>query len=454
MERSAAKINQIELLLTLDYLLNYTDKDHPATQQDICRHARDFGLKYDPKATSGNDVRRQRVGGCLQLLQYICYKFKDTDQIPFVINSTESGKFYVEKKNNLSEEQIIKILSAIKNDKYTKNEDTDFLINKLLDSLSNKYNRDFLKQEVQKTSKRVKKYSSTTNKKMNLVNKAYQEGKCILVFKSHLVSLKKENLSKTRNKHQRNSSSNFGFVDEKFYCRVYLIKELSNKPHAILIPLNKPGVIVDAIENLNIPIYLSERELLIDDFDDNRDFNKLFFANNKYFATRYKSLDEYIEKSVIPESGFAFKVSFYFNYWNIDKIKNSFEEYFSIKMPVIKCDRFEVDESQTKRDAALERPYKNDKFAIKCEPLSDVKTPKFGVVNIEINKNALISWILKNPEVAQAITVVSPYSVNKTLGDYALRMLLKYEDAVGYEKIQRATKVRHDYRWTRNLLKI
>ena len=226
MKRTDTQIHQIELLLTLDYLLNYTDEDHPATQQDICRHAKDFGLKYDPKATSGNDVRRQRIGECLQFLQYICYKFKDTDQIPFVINSTEAGKFYIEEKNHLNEEQIIKILAAVQNDKYTKNEDTEFLINKLLDSLSNKHNREFYKKELEKENKRVNKYKAAVNKKMRLVHKAYQEGKCILIIQSRFGRLRPEDIRDMLHVsvNETNSREYFGTIDEKVYCRVYQIK--------------------------------------------------------------------------------------------------------------------------------------------------------------------------------------------------------------------------------------
>ena len=43
MAHSDTRIHQIELLLTLDYLLNYTDEFNPATQIDICEHARSNG---------------------------------------------------------------------------------------------------------------------------------------------------------------------------------------------------------------------------------------------------------------------------------------------------------------------------------------------------------------------------------------------------------------------------
>ena len=54
-------IHQVEMLLTLDYLLHYTDEKHPATQIDICEHAKEFGLKYDKNSEKGNQVRRQRT---------------------------------------------------------------------------------------------------------------------------------------------------------------------------------------------------------------------------------------------------------------------------------------------------------------------------------------------------------------------------------------------------------
>ena len=181
MKRTDTQIHHIELLLTLDYLLNYTDEKHPASQQDICRHARNFGLHYDPKAKCGNDVRRQRIGECLQFLQCLSYKYSQDDKIPFMINTTNGGKFYLKKKNTLNDEQIIKVLSAIKNDKYTKDEDADFLIEKLLDVFSNGYTRDYFKEELHKATKNVTKYDLSANRKMRLIYKAHDEGKMIML---------------------------------------------------------------------------------------------------------------------------------------------------------------------------------------------------------------------------------------------------------------------------------
>lgn len=433
-------LHRIELLLTLDYLLNYTDIDHPATQQEICRHARDFGLKYEG-GKPGDDVRRQRIGDCLQWLQSICYKFEDTDKIPFVINSTDSGKFYIEEKNHLNEEQIIKILAAVQNDKYTKDEDTDLLINKLLDSLSNKHNREFYLKELEKENKRVKKFNASVNRKLRLVNKAFKEKKCILIIQSHFGRVTQDNKDRASFVYNvvDKSGVQLGTIDEKVYCRVYRIEEHNNKPYAILIPINQHGIIFDAIQNLAIP-NLPEREVLMEDETDDDRLEELFKANNKYLSKYYGSLDEYVDQQIMPEEGLAFKSSFYFDYRYVDRVRKSFEEYFGIDMPVIKCNNFRIDDSATHRGGALELPHKADKYAIECEEFDGNGCPRYGVVNLMINKNALVSWLFNNPNVADVVDVVSPDSINSLLGNRFLGMFLKYQDEVGEETIEKALK--------------
>ncbi len=163
------QIHRIELLITLDYLLNFTDEEHPATQQKICRYATEFGLKYDSTKTSGNEVKRQRIKESLDFLKEISDKF--SDKVPFIIETTDSGKYYVEQKFYLSEEQVIKIIAAIKNDKYTADEDTDFLIERILDNFANRFNRDRYLKEASNLTNNVKKFNKESDRKINLINK-------------------------------------------------------------------------------------------------------------------------------------------------------------------------------------------------------------------------------------------------------------------------------------------
>lgn len=451
MKRSNAQIYQTELLLTLDYLLNYTDEDHPATGQDICRHANDFGLKYDSNAKSGNDVRRQRISDCLKFLMEVTSKFPE--EAPFILQQNDSGKYYIEQKNYLSEEQIIKILAAVKNDRYTQNEDTDFLIERLLDSLSNKHNREYFKIQLEKENKGVNKYKAAVNKKMKLVDKAYKEGKCLLIIGFRIGPYNPEEWKRALANNDRDRHR-YEICEDKINCRVYKIKEYNNKPYAILLPLGRHGVIFDTVENLNIPTNLQEGEVVFNDLDNNRDLNKLFKSNNPILAKYYKTLDEYIEKQVMPETGFAFKTSFYFYYRNLDRVKKSFEEYFCVEMPVTKCRRFTINESQIIKGRRLEIPHSTDKYAIECEPLPEDVNPRFGVVNIEINRRALLTWLWNNPEIAKHVVVISPDSINSELGNCALRLLLRYREAVGDENIEKALKRRPIYDYVRNYPKI
>lgn len=447
MSRTDTEIHQIELLLTLDYLLNYTDKDNPASQQDICRHAKDFNLKYDPNATKGNDVRRQRIGECLQFLQSISYKFKDTDKIPFVVNSTDTGKFYIEEKNHLNKDQIINILAAVKNDKYLKNDDTDDLIDKLLNSLCNKNNKELYKEELEKKNKRVIKYRNVLNRKIKLIQKAYEEKKCILILNTCWRPVCGEKI--VDGKRVIDIHSIFTrVVDEEVYCRVYRIEEHNNKPYVILLPLNQDKIIFDAIDNLNIPTELSERKLLLDDEENDNRLEDLFESNNPALAEKYHSLDEYIEKSIRPEGGFVYKSSFYFRYRYINQVKKSFEEYFSCEMPYVRCRRFTIDDKYLKHrkfsvDENKLQPFENlrsliqDEYAIKSETLEGIDSPHgfFAVVNIEVSKNALVSWLENNPSIAKVVDVVSPRSVNEEVGEYYLSVLLRYQHTLGRDKI-------------------
>lgn len=431
MKRTDTEIHQIELLLTLDYLLNYTDKEHPASQQDVCRHAKDFNLKYDPNATSGNDVRRQRIGDCLQFLQSISYKFENTNKIPFVVNRTDSGKYYIEEKNHLNKDQIINILAAVKNDKYLRNEDTDDLIDKLLNSLCSKNNKELYKVELEKKNKRVIKYRNVLIKKIKLIQKAYEEKKCILILRPRLRHIYGEKIVEGKRVVDKHKLF-LRLVDEEVYCRVYRTEEHNNKLYAILLPLKGSKIMFEAIDNLNIPTELSERKLLLDDEDDENRLEYLFESNNPSLARRYHSLDRYIEKSIRPEGGYIYKTSFYFKYRYIDQVRKSFEEYFSCEMPYVRCRRFTIDKN--KKDMRILS--KKGCYAITCEPSEQPPSRlDYAVVNIEINRNALVTWLENNPSIAELVDVVSPRSINEEVGNYYLNLLLRYQYTLGRDEI-------------------
>ena len=422
MALSDTRIHQIELLLTLDYLLNYTDEFNPATQIDICEHARKYGLKFDKNAKTGNQVRRQRISECLKFLRQITDDF--TDDVPFVLETTDSGKYYIEQRHGLNESQVAKILAAISNDKYTKDEDVSFLIDRILSAFStSEENRRIIDSEYKRLLRGGKKYDRETIRKINLIERAYREGKMIKI---------RFNVTDPDNKK---------VVDYFFWYRVYLIKEFHNKPYAFMFPIGQinvdekigrlqffNGFMYEPIEKIDV-VNDSERNVLCDDFDEHRDFEELFRRKCPNQARKYGTIDNMLEQNILPNGGKACIVSFYFNLGLKDILRRSFEEFFS--------ESFRYQE--TNMIAGIENQIKDfvggmDNWRIVTEEPQKNEYPKYGLVNISVDNNSFKSWLLSDPHgdgsvcIADMVRIIKPLSLNEDLANYFSEKLLKRVD--------------------------
>lgn len=422
MALSDTRIHQIELLLTLDYLLNYTDEFNPATQIDICEHARKYGLKFDKNAKMGNQVRRQRISECLKFLRQITDDF--TDDVPFVLETTDSGKYYIEQRHGLNESQVAKILAAISNDKYTKDEDVSFLIDRILSAFStSEENRRIIDNEYKRLLRGGKKYDKETIRKINLIERAYREGKMIKI------------------RFSVTDPDNKKVVDYFFWYRVYLIKEFHNKPYAFMFPIGQinvdekigrlqffNGFMYEPIEKIDV-VNDSERNVLCDDFDEHRDFEELFRRKCPNQARKYGTIDNMLEQNILPNGGKACIVSFYFNLGLKDILRRSFEEFFS--------ESFRYQE--TNMIAGLENQIKDfvggmDNWQIVTEEPQKNDYPKYGLVNISVDNNSFKSWLLSDPHgdgsvcIADMVRIIKPLSLNEDLANYFSEKLLKRVD--------------------------
>lgn len=437
MALSDTRIHQIELLLTLDYLLNYTDEFNPATQIDICEHARKYGLKFDKNAKTGNQVRRQRISECLKFLRQITDDF--TDDVPFVLETTDSGKYYIEQRHGLNESQVAKILAAISNDKYTKDEDVSFLIDRILSAFStSEENRRIIDSEYKRLLRGGKKYDKETIRKINLIERAYREGKMIKI---------KCSVTDTDNKKM---------VDYFFWYRVYLIKEFHNKPHAFMFPIGQinvdekigrplffNGYLYEAIEKIDVANE-PERNVLCDDLDEHRDFEQLFRKTCPNQARKYGTIDNMLEQNILPNGGKACVVSFYFNLGLKDILRRSFEEFFS--------ESFRYQE--TNMIAGIENQIKDfvggmDNWQIVTEEPQKNEYPKYGLVNISVDNNSFKSWLLSDPHgdgsvcIADMVRIIKPLSLNEDLANYFSEKLLKRVDyLVGGSKHRLLTAIK------------
>lgn len=416
---SDTRIHQIELLLTLDYLLHYTDEFNPATQIDICEYARKYGLKFDKNAKKGNQVRRQRIGDCLKFLRQITDDY--TDDVPFVLETTDSGKYYIEQRHGLNEKQVAKILAAISNDKYTKNEDVSFLLDRVLSAFStSEENRRIINNEYKRLIRGGKKYDKETIRKINLVEKAYREGKMIKI------------------KFSITDPKNNKVVDYFFWYRVYLIKEFQNKPYAFMLPIGQinadekigrlvffNGYLLEPIEKIDVAND-SERNVLCEDLDKNRDFNQLFHQKCSNLARRYGTIDNMLEKKVLPNGGKTCIVSFYFSLGVKDILRKLFEDFFS--------EDFRYQE--TNLVAGFENQIQDitdgiDNWQIVTEEQKKNEYPKYGLVNISVDGNSFKSWLLSDPHgdgrvcIADMLTIIKPSSLNEELAEYHYFQLMK-----------------------------
>lgn len=418
MGRSNAKIRQIELLLTLDYLLHHTDDHHPATQIDICEHAREYGLKFDKNESKGNEIKRQRISECLRLLEDIGNTYPD--KVPFNLLTTDSGKYYIEQRNGLSEEQIAKILAAIKNDKYTKDGDVKWLTDCVLDAFSTTdENRNIIQTECKQLLRGGKKFDKETIRRMNLVERAYREGKMIKIM-LHLPQ-----------------SIRHPEMDVLFWYRVYMIKEFQNKPYAFLLPVGQiqPDPTVEVlrhnhylfrpIEELDVAKG-AEENVLCDDMDKNRDFDELFCEKCPGYAKKYKTIDKMLKKKILPKGGKTCIASFYFDLKQKDVLRRSFETFFSETFHYQETNVIQGIENQI-QDLIPNM----DNWTIVTEEVKKNETPKQGLVNISVDGNALKSWLLSDPYgdgqecILDLVTLIKPLSLNEEIAEYHYIQLMK-----------------------------
>lgn len=411
-----------ELLITLDYLLNHTDENNPATTIGICEYASEvYSLKFNKDTLTGNDIDRRRIG---KLLDYL-NSFSVENEIPFVLEKTRGGKYYVEQKNYLDEKQLLLLLAAVKNDKYTRELDTDFLVDRLLDVFgTSEEKRDDLKLRLQKLVKGVKKIDKSTMVKIKYIEQAYQTGKMIKI---------KERITDVKRK--------IRIVYDLWY-RVYMIKEFKNKLYAFLLPVDTKDIryinnyIFKPIEDLDIPTDNKET-VLEDDYEKNRDFNALFRLTNPSLAKKYETLDNMIESTLLPQGGKAYIVSFYFNLALKDILKKSFESFFSEEFRYQETNNINGIEKNIKGSSQ-----NMDYWVVVAEESKENSKPTHGLVNISVDNHAFKSWLLSDPHgegtmcIADMITIIKPLSIKSELGRYHAKHLSKYMDSLSNEEIK------------------
>ncbi len=402
---SDTQIHRIELLLTLYYLFKFSDAKHPVSQLDICRYATNFGLKFDEENIAGNDIRRQRIKDTLVFLEELSTRYKDS--FPFKISSTEKGKYFLEKRYNLSKGDIFNIIFSIENNRFIKEEVAKDLKEKVFKVFSSQHE----KKELEKTLTQIlspnNKYSTyTTNVLGTLMN---------AIKKEKIVKLKRLNYEYDV------SLKDYALKDNSKRYRVYTIKEYNGKLFAILIAISDGEIICEDIRS--ICITGQKKWVFADDLIKNRDLNRLFIANN----IENKSLDTYMKEAKIPLNKNTRNISFSFKCLYLRMVETSFRDYFNQQLPFEIVENFKTEKtikgtalksSNKELTMKLTEVYKNSRQII--DEQYDV------IVNLLINEDAFIEWILSNLGFAENITIYDE-TINRRLAKHYKNLANKFE---------------------------
>lgn len=393
-----------EMLIILDYLLNHTDEKHPAKVEAICKYANaQYNLKYSKEEPKGNEIRRDRVKQTLDYIYDLNQKY--VDAFPFIIEKTDGNKYYIESKFITNELQIKQIITAIKNDKYTSKKEADELTELILNLTTNKFNKERILGSINQI--KSKRLSITLGKKIELLTKAKEEKKIVQIKKSDTNIDKDGNINK---------------IEKMIRYFVYEIKEFNKNPYVILIPLNNSGVECMNIKDIDFNGRKINGDILIDDLSDDRDLDELFRKNAKGGFEQYQTIQDYLKDIIKPgQANLPEKVSLYFECRYLEEVKNSFEEFFVCPMPTMFCNII--------YDKSKEKDNDYNDFAIGIDEAIELKdNPIWCVVNISINRNAIIGWLLSSPNVIQYITVLAPKTINEEIKAYYEVMLQKYSN--------------------------
>lgn len=402
---SDTQIHRIELLLTLYYLFKFSDAKHPVSQLDICRYATNFGLKFDEENIAGNDIRRQRIKDTLVFIEELSTRYKDS--FPFKISSTEKGKYFLEKRYNLSKGDIFNIIFSIENNRFIKEEVAKDLKEKVFKVFSSQHE----KKELEKTLTQIlspnNKYSTyTTNVLGTLMN---------AIKKEKIVKLKRLNYEYDV------SLKDYALKDNSKRYRVYTIKEYNGKLFAILIAISDGEIICEDIRS--ICITGQKKWVFADDLIKNRDLNRLFIANN----IENKSLDTYMKEAKIPLNKNTRNISFSFKCLYLRMVETSFRDYFNQQLPFEIVENFKTEKtikgtalksSNKELTMKLTEVYKNSRQII--DEQYDV------IVNLLINEDAFIEWILSNLGFAENITIYDE-TINRRLAKHYKNLANKFE---------------------------
>ncbi len=348
--RSNAYQARYELLMVLTYLMKHTDEKHPTVQQNVIEHLNKH-YKVAPL--------RQRLSEILDELFTIQKKFKGV--LPFTLERVSTGEKYkyFAKGAYLPHEDIFAIVQSIQNDTYQSMEDSQALIQRLLDLTTNSYTRKSVEKELTVQSKLINKPSTKFLKRVKQFELARKSQAILKVVIPNRFTLTSEDELQKFN------------VSEPIYVYVYKVIDFDHIPYAILLNVETKKVSAYPIHLLSV---LEEARI-------NEGQKKLPSLNEIFENMEHDTIEDFMKEAIMPgKHGKIVDVTFSFPYneFNHVLIAQSFLSYFKKVMPLTIVKHTFVPKPDQ------ERPLKpND---------PTIKVRLYGQVSFKVDLTTFIKW--------------------------------------------------------------
>lgn len=376
MADSNTAISRNELLIVLDYLHKYTDQNHYATQAGVIKYAmKKFGI----------NIRRDRVGDILKYLYETNQKYPD--DFPFTIEEktlNQQSRFYLGKRY-LSSLQLQSICQSIVNDKYTSNEISHFLIDRLIKQNASDHQAPLIKAALNQQKLNIAKIDKETNLTIKRLEKAILDKSLVeLSIKDQWSLIYDKNIRVNR-------------VDERNHIRVYIyaIKEYLGRLYAIA---------GDGVNDALVRIPLDECRFIkaIPMEEDAPSIHDLLH----HFE--HATLDDYLNEVVIPSGGRVIEIIFTLgdrdDQATLDRVKASFRNHFKIDLPYERV----VEKYQMAPYIKGTHPPQFDHTNLK--PFNLI----FVIAKVKMDSESFLKWLI-DPYLLSIIKIKEPLTLRQDL---------------------------------------
>jgi hypothetical protein len=388
MADSNTTLTRNELLIVLDYLHKYTDGSHHATQASILQYA---AKKY------GITMRRDRVGDILKYLYETSHQY--LGDFPFTLEEktlNQQSRYYLSKRL-LSEFQLQSICQSIINDKYTSNEMSHLLIDRLVKGNTSEYQAPLIKEKLVQRRLNISKIDKDTNLTIKRLEKA-------IIDKSLVELTIKDQWSLTYDRSVRVNR-----VDENNTIRVYIfaIKEYLGRLYAIAGDGANDALVRIPIDECRVVKAIPMEE-------DAPSIHALL----QHFE--YATLDEYLNEAVIPSGGRILNIIFTFSdgqdMSTLERVKNSFLAHFKIPLPY---------------ERVVEKYYMRSLIEGTNPPQFEGNANKeieliFVKAEIKMDSESFLKWII-DPYLLSILKIKEPLSLRQDLQRRLARWMNRFK---------------------------